>query len=152
MLARIRVALERVRARYPLADASMRVFVRYGEDDAGTLTASLTYYVFFSIFPLYFFTASLLGYLTFINESIRQEFVSRGLSAFPFLTAFTFLTTKQQSFTDVVPGAVLASIVFEVLKVVGAWYLSRTAASRSEAFGGFAKAAGLLVGPTFCVR
>jgi uncharacterized BrkB/YihY/UPF0761 family membrane protein len=45
----------------------------------------------------------------------------------------------------VLPGALLAAILFEVLKEFGGWYLSRGAEGREAAFGVFASAAGLLV-------
>jgi uncharacterized BrkB/YihY/UPF0761 family membrane protein len=44
-----------------------------------------------------------------------------------------------------VAGAVVAALLFELLKEFGTWYLSRGAEGREAAFGVFASAAGLLV-------
>jgi uncharacterized BrkB/YihY/UPF0761 family membrane protein len=62
-----------------------------------------------------------------------------------FATAFRFLSNKGRSWREVFPGALVAAIAFEVLKLVGGVYLSAGSQGRSRTFGAFSAAAGLLV-------
>ena len=50
----------------------MRTFKRYSADDGSSHAAALTYYAFFSIFPLLLFGAAIIGYLTFGNEELTE--------------------------------------------------------------------------------
>ena len=235
---------------------------RYKGDDASVHAAALTYYMFFSIFPVMIFVASVLGYITFLSNQFRQDLVSSGLRAFPlldsllseyaidvmqrkrgslaliglilalyagsggvhalkraltkinrlearrgfvrgrlasltwlvalgltvvgslilgsvasfasrlfesdsfffqagvfvlghlvgaaagfliFATAFKFLPPGRRSWREVATGAAFAAIMFEVVKVFGAWFLKQTSASREASFGAFSTAAALLV-------
>lgn len=258
--AQARLRLERARADHGAVDVAIRTFKRYSDDDGGFYAASLTYYTFFSIFPLLALSASIVGYLTFLSDDLRNRLLSQGLKAFPllnqvlsreglntlqerrgllavtalimalyagsggivalehslnrinriadepgfvaarlrslrwlgalmaaavvtvgltfvasaaggivdhplaqgavwlfaraggiavstavFIAAFKLLPQTPQGWRDVLPGALAAGIAFEVLKIVGTWYLERGAQSRQETFGAFAAAAGLLV-------
>ena len=67
------------------------------------------------------------------------------ISALVFATAYRFLPAKALRWADVAPGAVVAAVLFELLKVGGAAYLSAGARSRQATFGAFAAAAGLLI-------
>ena len=62
-----------------------------------------------------------------------------------FATAFRFLPHKEQSWAEVLPGAVVAGLAFELLKTVGKVVLASGAEGRNATFGTFAAAAGLLV-------
>ena len=247
-----KLRLERARAEHGWFDVAYRTFKRYGEDDASSYAAALTYYTFFSIFPMLLFAAAALGYITFGNETLRQEIIDSGLKTVPvlrdalspeglqiieenkgslaltglalalysgsgaivamgralnkihhvteegsflskrlrslmwlailgaaavvslglsaiagfapgplafvlalagglavnttiFATAFRYLTVKEETWASVLPGAVAAAIGFEIMKVAGTAYLARGEAARSDTFGTFAAAAGLLV-------
>jgi membrane protein len=261
-----KLRVERARARYGLVDVTLRTFKRYSEDDGGFSAASLTYYMFFSIFPLMLVAGSVLGFITFLNEDIKQRLLRQSLDAVPllrdildvnslralenqrgtlavvglllglyagsggvvalehalnkiarvehepgfvpkrvrslkwlallalaaavslgmgtlagfagaifgdgsgvsasagrllasillhiggfavgaviFITAFKLLPAARQSWRDVLPGALVAAAAFEVLKIVGTWYLEQGAEGRQATFGAFATAAGLLV-------
>ncbi|MBA2725248.1 MAG: YihY/virulence factor BrkB family protein [Actinobacteria bacterium] len=61
---RAKVLLERARAKNRVVDIAMRTLQSFSEDDGGSYAAALTYYTFFSIFPLLLFSASILGFLT----------------------------------------------------------------------------------------
>ncbi len=61
-----------------------------------------------------------------------------------FATAFRFLPKKAQSWRQVLPGAIVAGVVFEVLKTVGRVFVTGSE-GRNATFGTFAAAAGLLV-------
>jgi inner membrane protein YhjD len=62
-----------------------------------------------------------------------------------FAGAYKLLPAHDRSWRDVLPGALLAAVLFEILKAAGAWYLARGAQAREATFGAFALAAGLLV-------
>ncbi|MGH2753139.1 MAG: YihY/virulence factor BrkB family protein [Actinomycetota bacterium] len=255
-----KLKLETLRSRNAAVDIVMQTFKGFSIADGSTHTAALTYYTFFSIFPLLLFGAALLGYVTLGNETLREDIMDSALNSFPllrdmfspkgldfierrrqelaltgvvlalysgtgaivalehalnrihgvrdeatwigkriaaarwllvfglgavtslalgaasswasgifdgttaqvlgwllghatgivvglmlFATAYRFLPARDATWGQVLPGALLAAILFEVLKEVGGWYLGRGAASREAAFGVFASAAGLLV-------
>ena len=62
-----------------------------------------------------------------------------------FASAYRFLPQSTLTWREVLPGAVVAGAIFEVLKIVGPTYLSAGEEGRNVTFGAFATAAGLLV-------
>lgn len=250
--ARAKLQVQRARAKWGWFDVAFRTFKRFGEDDGGSYAAALTYYTFFSIFPMLLFAAAILGSITFGNTELQERIFDSGLRTIPilkdvltpesletmmrnkgsialtglvlalysgsgaivalehalnkinhiteepnflqkrlrsllwlailglaaigslalsvvagfapgalatiaavigglavntaiFASAYRFLTAKDETWREVLPGAVIAAVFFEVLKVAGASYLARGETARSETFGAFAAAAGLLV-------
>jgi membrane protein len=250
--AQAKLRVEKARARYGFVDVAVRTFKRFSEDDGGFYAAALTYYVFFSLFPLLIFATALLGFATDLFPELRADLLEQGFESFPllsdvlnedvlaaieraagglallsvvlalysgtgavtalahaldkihrvedegnlltkrldalkwlaifsvavlaslgagslaalapgllgtwlghavgfglnlfiFLTAFKFLPHFRRSWSEVLPGALLAAAVFEVLKYAGEIYLDRGASARSATFGALATAAGLLV-------
>ncbi|MPZ68524.1 MAG: hypothetical protein GEU71_03240 [Actinobacteria bacterium] len=257
----VKLKVERARARYGLVDVVISTFRRFSDNDGGVLAAALTYYTFFSIFPLLLFSASAVGYLTFLSEGFRENLLRSGLEGVLlldqiltfnmleslkenrgtlaivglllalysgsgavvalrhglnridcvedegnffakrldslrwlaylglatvisftatvlvrvlgaaagsstvgkiivsvalslvtvavntgiFLTAFKFLSKKGRSWREVFPGALVAAIAFEALKLVGGAFLSAGSLGRNRTFGTFSAAAGLLV-------
>jgi membrane protein len=81
-----KLRLERTRARYGWVDVGVRTAKRYGDDDCGSYAAALTYYLFFSIFPLLLFAAAALGYLTPDNSELRRDILESGLKTVPVLS------------------------------------------------------------------
>jgi membrane protein len=257
-----RLRVERARIRWPLVDIVIRTLKRYSENDGGAYAASLTYFTFFSIFPLILFGASILGYITFGNEELQKDIFDAAVEQFPllrdalspngfqfleqrrqelalsglvlalysgtgaivalrhalnrlnhveeeggyiekrvdalkwlallgagavisvassslagytdhlfdsfetlsnviawailhgmgiavsigiFATAFKFLPRKPQTWQDILPGAIVAAVAFELLKTVGRVFVTGGSAGRNATFGVFAAAAGLLV-------
>lgn len=252
IVAQLNLRVERARARYGLVDIGVRTFKRFSEDDGGFYAAALTYYVFFSMFPLLIFGTAVLGFVTQMFPDVEKDLLQEGLSSFPlvgsviepgvledirraagrlavlsillalysgsgavvalghalnkihrvenegnflvkrldalkwlvlfalmvlgslvvggwaqwapgflatllgvvvgfglnlaiFATAFKFLPRMPRSWKDVLPGAIVAAAIFELLKYVGTLYISRGAGARSATFGAFATAAGLLI-------
>lgn len=250
--AQAKLRVEKARADYGVVDIGVRSFKRFSEDDGGFYAAALTYYVFFSMFPLLIFTTAVLGFVTQIYPDVEKDLLEQGLDSFPligsviqqdvledvrraagglaalsfglavysgtgavvglahalnkihrvenegnflvkrldalkwlalfalmvlgslvvsgwarwvpgwgatilslvvgfglnlsiFATAFKFLPRIRRSWNEVLPGAVIAALIFELLKYAGTLYLSRGAEARSATFGAFATAAGLLV-------
>lgn len=84
-LGQARLKLERARADHGWFDVAYRTFKRYGEDDASTYAAALTYYTFFSIFPMLLFATAALGYVTFGNTDLQKDLIDSGLRTVPFL-------------------------------------------------------------------
>lgn len=102
--AQAKLLLQRARARSAPFDIAVRTFKKFSEDDGGSYAAALTYYTFFSIFPLIFFAASVLGYLTFGNEELRNDILKAGLSSVPMLRdvlspgGLSFIEERRQGF------------------------------------------------------
>ncbi len=98
-------------ARYRPIDVLIRTLQRYRRDDVAVHAAALTYYVFFSVFPLLIFVASALGYVTFLSKQVRQDLVSSGLSAFPLLDSllseYALNTMQQQRGNLALVGVIL---------------------------------------------
>lgn len=247
-----KLRVETARARYGWLDIALTTFKRFSDQDGGFFAAALTYFVFFSVFPLVLFSISALGFVVFLSEEIRRQLVDAGVSAFPlisgivqpenletiedarfslagialllvlysgtggivafehalnrihnltdegtfiqkrlkalkflgsiglialvsvalgslallvesplvrlvprtgsiiasvllFASAFKFLPSITRTWREVLPGALIAGAIFEVLKIVGPGYLEAGTKGREETFGAFAAAAGLLV-------
>ena len=258
LIERVKGVLARAQERWAPVDVGARTFKRFGDDDGGFYAAALTYYTFFSIFPLLLFTGAILGYLTLGNEELKKELIGRGVDGLPlirdaltpeglkvlaenrggfavagvilalysgtgaiialqhalnrfhgitdepswvgkrlralrflliigaavivslllttagnfaadlfggnsvvggtisflagllfsliiFATAYRYLPAVSLTWRDVLPGAIVAAIVFEVLKVGGTYYLARGESARNDTFGVFVAAATLLI-------
>lgn len=85
LVALAKLKVEKTRAQWGWFDVVVRTFKRFGEDDGGSYAAALTYYTFFSIFPLLLFSVAALGYLTFGNDQLQQDLVGSGLKTVPIL-------------------------------------------------------------------
>jgi uncharacterized BrkB/YihY/UPF0761 family membrane protein len=112
LTAQAKLLLQKARARSGAVDVAMRTFKKFSEDDGGPYSAALTYYTFFSIFPMLFFAASILGYLTLGNEELRNDILKAGLNSVPMLKdvlspgGLTFIEERRQGFA--ITGAVMA--------------------------------------------
>src|SRR5687767_8207850 len=78
-----KLKLERARARFGAIDVAVRTFRRYSEDDGSSYAAGLTYYAFFSIFPLLLFAAAAVGFLTFGNGELRDKILQGAVNSVP---------------------------------------------------------------------
>jgi membrane protein len=252
LTAQAKLRLESARARQGWLDITLTTFKSFSEGDGGYYAAGLTYYLFFSVFPLVLFGVSALGFAVFISDSVKQDIVNASADAFPlvrqvlepetldtvadarfslaaaglllvlysgtggivalehalnrfrglhqegsflqkriralrflatvgtiplfsvalgavaqlvhsplvgvvafvggaatsvvlFATAFKFLPSVNPPWREVLPGAVIAGAIFEVLKIVGPLYLNSGRSNRDATFGAFAATAGLLI-------
>ena len=73
------------------------------------------------------------------------RFLAALVSVGVFATAYKFLPAKDVSWADVLPGALAAALVFEVLKYLGNLVIASGQESRNATFGAFAAAATLLI-------
>jgi membrane protein len=80
----VKLRIERARIRWPWFDIAVTTFKRFSDDDGGFYAAGLSYYVFFSIFPLLLFATSLLGYLS-LDADTQKEILDAGVRAVPLL-------------------------------------------------------------------
>lgn len=247
-----KLRLETARAHHGWVDVLLTTFKRYSDRDGGFYAAGLTYYVFFSAFPLVLFGVSALGFAVFLSDDLKRDIVNASADAFPlvrqilepetldsvadarfslaalglvlllysgtgaivalehalnrikgfdqegnfaqkrlralrflatvglipifsvafgavsryvdsplvgdlaivvgalmsvllFATAFKFLPKGNPPWREVLPGAVIAGAIFEVLKIVGPLYLKTGKSGRDATFGAFAATAGLLI-------
>ena len=84
LVTQAKLQIERARVRWPWFDIGITTGKRFSEDDGGFYAAGLSYYIFFSIFPLLLFATSILGYLT-LDESTQNEIFRAGVKAVPLL-------------------------------------------------------------------
>ena len=80
-----KLRLERARADHDVVDIAVRTFKRYGDDDGGPLAAGLTYYTFFSFFPLLMFGVAILGYVTAGNPDLREDIIENAFKSVPMI-------------------------------------------------------------------
>jgi inner membrane protein YhjD len=78
-----KLRVEKARARYGAVDVGVRTFKRFSEDDGGFYAAALTYYVFFSMFPLLIFAVAVLGFVTQVYPEVEKDLLEEGLASFP---------------------------------------------------------------------
>lgn len=261
LIDRAKQLLQRARSASPVVDVTAATIQRYSADDGGSYAAALTYYGFFSIFPLLLFAAAMLGYVISGDPEMQEELIRNGVKTVPilrdafspdgietvienrhkvaltglllalysgsgavvalehalnklhhfpdepgfvakrlrslrwllflglgavislgagavsgfaadlfgggavvevgaaalalalgvavngsvFATAFRYLPALVQPWRDVLPGAIVAGIGFQVLNIAGTAYLARGDTARNDTFGTFAAAATLLV-------
>ena len=70
--------------------------------------------------------------------------VSLGLNIVLFVVAFRVSTARDVAWRDLVPGAIFAAAGWEVLQVLGGFYVSRTLQGMTQTYGMFAIVLGLL--------
>ena len=76
-------SLDRFQQRHRLLGFPFAVFQKYGEDQGGYLAATISYYGFFSIFPLLLVFTTILGYVVEKNSSAYTSLVDSALGQFP---------------------------------------------------------------------
>jgi membrane protein len=59
---------------------------RFSDVDGGFYAAGLTYFLFFSVFPLVLFAVSALGFAVFLSDDFKRDIVDAGAEAFPLMT------------------------------------------------------------------
>ncbi len=65
------------------AGFSLAVFYKYFDDQGNYLAALITYYAFWSLFPMLLLAASLLGFILQGNGDLQQQILDSTLSRFP---------------------------------------------------------------------
>lgn len=70
--------------------------------------------------------------------------IATALNLFVFGAVFRLLTTDTVETRSLIPGVVVATIGWEILQVIGGWYISHEVKSASAVYGTFALVIGLL--------
>jgi membrane protein len=76
-------AFDRFQQRHPWLGFPLAVLQKYSDDQAGYLAATITYYGFFSLFPLLLVLTTLLGFLLHGHHHLEQSIVNSALAQFP---------------------------------------------------------------------
>jgi YihY family inner membrane protein len=76
-------SFDRFQQRHRMLGFPFAVFQKYGEDQGGYLAATISYYGFFSIFPLLLVFTTILGYVVEKNSSAYKSIVNSALAQFP---------------------------------------------------------------------
>jgi YihY family inner membrane protein len=75
--------LDRFQQRHPVLAFPFAVRQKFAEDQGGFLAASVTYYAFFSIFPLLLVLVTLLGYALESDPGLQRRVLDSALADFP---------------------------------------------------------------------
>jgi membrane protein len=70
--------------------------------------------------------------------------LATALNVVLFVIAFRILTARDVAVRDLVPGAIVAALAFQVLQIVGGYYITHTVKNASSTYGFFAIVIGLL--------
>jgi YihY family inner membrane protein len=77
--------LDRFQQRHVAVAFPVAVLKKYGEDNAGSLAALLSYYGFFSLFPLLAVATTILGHVLAGNPTLRQQLLDTALRNVPLI-------------------------------------------------------------------
>ncbi|HSL58141.1 MAG TPA: YihY/virulence factor BrkB family protein [Acidimicrobiales bacterium] len=77
--------LDRLQRRTPWLGFVLGVVKRFGEHGAGRLAAVISYYAFFSIFPLLLAFVTILGFVLEGDEQLRQDLVDSAIGQIPLI-------------------------------------------------------------------
>ena len=80
--------VDKVQQQNPVLAFPFAVLKKFGDDRAGYLAALCAYYGFFSLFPLLFVFASILGLVLRGNPTLRHDIIHSTLGQFPVLSDY----------------------------------------------------------------
>jgi YihY family inner membrane protein len=86
------------------------------------------------------FASSDLGLAVKIGAMAGAALINFGM----FLVAFKVLTAENLSWGAVIPGAGVATVLWQILQAIGSWYVARSLRGASQVYGFFAIVIGLL--------
>jgi YihY family inner membrane protein len=96
--------LDRFHQRHPVIALPVAVFKRFGEHDGGRLAATVSYYSFFSVFPLLLVFVTVLGLVLEDDPELRDELVDGALGQIPVIGT-------QLAGTEPLPGSGLVLVI-----------------------------------------
>jgi membrane protein len=82
-------------------------------------------------------SAGVIGVHIGVLLSLAGYVVTIGLNAVTFMVVFRWLTVREVSFRDVMPGAVLCAVALFVLQTVSSAFISHKAAGANATYGSF---------------
>jgi membrane protein len=77
------VALDQFQQRHRAVAVPIATFKRFGEHDGGHLAATISYYSFFSLFPLMLVFVTVIGIVLEHNEDLREDLIDGTLGQIP---------------------------------------------------------------------
>jgi membrane protein len=77
--------VDRFQRTHAWAGFPLGVVKKFGEDQAGNLAALISYYTFFSLFPLLLALVTILGFVLHGNADLQQRILGSALSQFPII-------------------------------------------------------------------
>jgi membrane protein len=95
-LARLLARLDRFQQRHRVLGLPIAVYKRFGEHGGSRLAATISYYAFFSLFPLLLVFVTILGMVLADNQELRDDLVDGALGQIPVIGS--------QLKTDSLPG------------------------------------------------
>jgi YihY family inner membrane protein len=95
---------DRFHQRHPVIAVPFAVFKRFGEHDGGRLAATVSYYSFFSVFPLLLVFVTILGRVLRDDPELREELLDGALGQIPVIGT-------QLAGTEPLPGSGLVLVV-----------------------------------------
>jgi YihY family inner membrane protein len=78
-------SIDRFQQRHPAAAFLLAVIKKYGDDQGGQLAALITYYAFFSVFPLLLVAVTVLGYALEGDRSLQNDILNSFVRDIPVL-------------------------------------------------------------------
>ena len=88
-------ALDRYQQRHPVLGLPVAVRRKYRDDECNRLAATLSYYAFFSLFPLLLVGTTVLGFLLEGNPSLEQRIIDTTLAQIATNQKDIHLATRQ---------------------------------------------------------
>ena len=79
--------LDRLQRRHSWLHLPLAVFKRFGEHGGGRLSTTVSYWSFFSIFPLLLVFVTVLGFVLADDASLRRDLIDSALADFPVIGA-----------------------------------------------------------------
>lgn len=101
-------AFDRYQQRHAWLGFPLAVRQKYGDDQGGYLAATITYYGFFSIFPLLLVFVSVLGFVLRGHAHLQQRILGSALAQFPVLGHDLAVRALRGSVPALVLGLVVA--------------------------------------------
>jgi len=98
LVTRVLERLDALQQRHRALALPHAVFKRFGEHDGGRLAATVSYYSFFSVFPLLLVFVTVLGIVVRDNEELRAELLAGAVGQIPVIGS-------QIAETDGLPGS-----------------------------------------------
>jgi membrane protein len=83
LLRRVPGWIDRFQQRHPIVAFPLAIRQKFADDQGGFLAASITYYAFFSIFPLLLVLVTLLGYALEDDPGLQHRVLDSALADFP---------------------------------------------------------------------
>jgi YihY family inner membrane protein len=121
-------AVDRFQRRHRFAAFPIAVVKKFGDDQAGNLSALMAYYAFFAIFPLLLVFVTILGFVLQDNPGAQQDLVDSTLAKIPIIGSQIQTGSLTGSTVALVVGAVGA-----VLSGLGVTLAAQTAFNRVHA-------------------